>query len=254
MFEVTERRALVANVNFRAERHGDENKTAVDIKIEIDVHKSALAHFDASLPDFLFREPAAGEQQRLDVEPEDAEKADKRTSLRVPKIGALKWDEKFPGYELTIVEGMGLKKPLQLAVDLSKFSFEPMEGGSVRIAFNASGHPDPKQSAQLVEQIQEDVTITLVAPKAEAQQVAQADLADDSQGRKKVLIVAVDFTKKKDLTTVTCTTSDGLPIACDPVPYQPDQLNTADLLRMKGYEPDFTPAIVAEVWPNQKAA
>lgn len=252
MFEVTDRSALIANVNFRAERHGDENKTAVDIKIELDAHKSALKHFDPALVDFLFREPAAGEQQRLDVDVEDG---DKSTALRVPKIGALKWDEKFPGYELTIVEGMGLKKPLHLVADLSKFTFEAREGGSVGIAFNASGHPDSKQSASLVEQIQENVTITLVAPKAAEQIAAQADLADDSAGRVKVLIVAIDFTenKKKNLTTATVTTSDGKPIACDPVPYRPTLANVTDLLRFKGYEPEFAPAAVAEAWPAKAA-
>lgn len=251
MFEVSERSAIVANVNFRAERHGDENKTAVDIKIELDAHKSALKHFDPALVDFLFREPAAGEQQRLDVD----EEGDKSTALRVPKIGALKWDEKFPGYELTLVEGMGLKKPLQMVVDLSKFSFEAREGGSVGISFSASGHPDPKQSACLVEQIQENVTITLVAPKAAEQHAAQADLADDSNGRVKVLIVAVDFHENKSthLVTATATTSDGKPIACDAVAYRPDQQNTVDLLRFKGYEPEFAPACVAEAWPKKAA-
>jgi hypothetical protein len=248
MFELSERNAIVSNVNFRAERHGDENKTAVDIKVELDAHKSALKHFDPALVDFLFREPAVGEQQRLDVDDE----SDKRTALRVPRIGALKWDEKFPGYELTIVEGMGLKKPLQMVVDLSKFSFEAKEGGSVAITFTASGHPDGKQSASLVEQIQEQVTLTLVAPKAEAQQTVQADLADDSTGRERVLIVAVDFTedKKKGLVTATVTTSNGKPIACDPVAYRPDQNNVTDLLRFKGYEPEFAPAAVTDAWPK----
>jgi hypothetical protein len=250
MFEVTERNVLVANVNFRAEKHGDENKTAVDIKIELDAHKSSLKHFDSSLPDFLYREPATGEQQRLDVEPDEADSSDKRTSLRVPKIGALKWDEKFPGYTLTIEGGMGLKKPLVLVVELSKFAFEPKEGGSVVITFNATAHPNPKESAALVEMIQEEVELTLTAPKADAQQAAQADLADAASDRKKVLIVAVDFTQKKDLTIASVTASDGYPIICDPVPYKPTQEQVTDLLRFKGYEPEFTPAIVAEVWPK----
>lgn len=163
MFQLTEHQTKIAGVNLRAEKHGDENVPAVDVKLETTVHSSALDAFDPQLRTFLFRPAAAGEQQSL-------LEGDNLTGLRVPRIKALTWDEDFPGYSLQTDVG-----DIDLTVDLSKFRFEAVEGGAVRLTFNATTHPDGADVASLYELIQETVGLTLTPPEA------SSDLADERQ-------------------------------------------------------------------------
>jgi len=250
-FELIEKTVKVANVNFRAEKHGEDNKLACDIKIEAHCPASALDAFDPALRECLFRAPVAGEQQSLPMEDGEA-----KTERRCPKLSPLKWDEDFPGYKLEISEGLGLKKPLALAAELSKFQFEPLDGGSVKITFSASCYPDAKESGLLAEQIQEDVTITLKAP-APAEWPADyrpGDILVTDAHRVLVTECTITENRSLHLFETRVILSDGTPLRLSDLAYRPDLAQTIDLIKMDhNLDAEFAPALAAEMWPAKAA-
>lgn len=162
MFGLEKQQAKIVSFNPRAEKHGDENVTAGDLKIECTAHSSVLDHFDKALRKLLYRKPSSGEQSELSLGESDG-----LTQRKLPRLAPLRWDEDFPGYSLSIDSGLGIKDPIELEeVELSSFVFEALEGGSVAITFRASCHPDAEEAGALYTMIQEDVEITLVPPRA----------------------------------------------------------------------------------------
>lgn len=159
-FALDRQQTKIASYNPRAEKHGDENVPAGDLKLDVTCHSSILDVFDKGLRKTLYRKPGPGEQPELPLGNSDG-----LTALKLPHLGPLKWDEDFPGYSLTITPGMGLTEPLRITdVELSKFVIEPMDGGSVRIVLSASFHPDAALSGALCALIQETVEVSLTPP------------------------------------------------------------------------------------------
>ena len=160
--------AKIASFNPRAEKHGEDNKLAADIKVQMSIGNGVLDQFHPDLRAALYRKAGPGEQQDL-IDGENG-----LVAVKFPRIGALRWDEE---YEVAIHSLLGLVEPQQLVdVTLKKFAFEPIEGGSVVLTFSIVFHPDKSEAGALCALIQEEVELTLVPPKALAQQ--QPDLAD----------------------------------------------------------------------------
>src|SRR5687768_4780447 len=144
------------------EKHGDENKPAASLKVQVTGHSSLLDAFGKSYRPFLFREPALGEQTSLPLGD------DKLTALAKPNLKPLVLDEEFPGYTLRIGVGLEASDDIVLAdAKLSKFHIEAINGGSVTITFTASTHPDEEQAGQLYTLQQQEVELTLEPPKRE---------------------------------------------------------------------------------------
>ena len=170
MFELLKAQAKLDSVTIIAEKHGDENKLAIALKITTKASNAVLEHFDSYLRNSLFREVRSGEQQPLIGE-------NAFTAVRFPRIGAVSWDEDYTGYELDLGSDLELKNPLQFVdVTLKKFRFEPIEGGSVAITFNANVHPDTDEAGELCALVQEQVTLTLRSPLTEEGADSQPDL------------------------------------------------------------------------------
>lgn len=167
MLQLTSVQAKLASFNPRAEKHGDENVPAGDLKFELRTHSSVLDAFDKSYRPFLFRKPdLEGEQQPL-------LEGDKLTALAKPNLKPLKLDEEFTGYTLHISRGLEASAGLRLVdVGLSNFVFEAISGGSVAITFSATVHPDADEAGELCSLIQEIVDITLEPPQADAKKKA----------------------------------------------------------------------------------
>lgn len=170
MFELQGHTAKIASFNPRAEKHGDDNKLAADIKFELTCGNSVLDAFHKDLRPALYRKAGKGEQQDLIAG------ADGLVAVKFPRVGGLSWDEEFPGYELSIAGGLGLSEPLDLVdVTLKKFKFDPLEGGSVAITFSAVFHPDTEEAGTLCSLIQSEVELSLFPPsKQDAEQLPEA--------------------------------------------------------------------------------
>lgn len=189
MLALTNQFARVANFNPRAEKHGDDNVLAADIKLEVNASSHVLDLFDTSLRPLLFRKPEAGEQPALFTE------GDGLTALRLPHLAPLKWDNDYTGWTLSIDSGLGISEPLVLTeVELSNFTFEATEGGTVKTTFRATCHPDADQSGLLCTLIGDDVELTL-SPPVEA--TAQTDLASENESFADAAEAAINAHKKR---------------------------------------------------------
>jgi hypothetical protein len=175
-FALSKHPAKIDSFNPRAEKHGDENVPAGDIKFTLKGHSSLLDLFDPSYRPFLFRKAdSSGDQPSL-IE------GDNLTALAKPKLKSLRLDEDFPGYVLEIGSGLDIGKPLRLSdVELSGWIFEAIEGGSVGITFSATVHGDADDFGELCQQIQNVVDVTLEPPKAEAQLMHDAEEEADAE-------------------------------------------------------------------------
>jgi hypothetical protein len=161
-FTLSRHIAKLASLNPRAEKHGDENVPAADLKFEVTGHSTMLDAFGKDYRTFLFRKAAAGEQAALFP-------GDDLTQLSKPHLGPLKLDEEFPGYTLRISAGLDTSDDIVIAdVSLSSWKFHPMNGGSVTIAFSVAAHPDEETVGWLYAQIQNDLEISLEPPTAES--------------------------------------------------------------------------------------
>lgn len=161
-FALSKHQAKIASFNPRAEKHGDENVPAGDIKFEVKAHSSVLDLFDKSYRKFLYRKAAVGEQPGLPLSD-----GDDLTQLAKPNLKPLRLDEDFPGYTLTLHTGLDMSEPWEFDdVELSNFTFEAIEGGSVAITFNATVHGDAESFGEICQQIQNVVDIGLEPPKA----------------------------------------------------------------------------------------
>lgn len=185
MFELQQERVFIAHVNPRAEKHGDDNKLATDIKVEVTLANTALDDFNNGLRPALYCPVPQGEQPDLIDDNEFG-------GVRFPLIGAIKWDEDFPGYRIKIESELGLAECLELGdITLKKFSFEPLKGGSVNIVFTASCHPNAEECGDLCALIQSHANLTLVAPTAAEQKESQGDILDDQDAQDKARADAV---------------------------------------------------------------
>lgn len=163
-FALSKHPCKIDSFNPRAEKHGDENVPAGDIKFSTRVHSSVLDLFDPSYRQFLFRAAeSSGDQPALLP-------GDRLTALAKPKLQPLLLKEDWPGYMLLIGSGADIAEPLRLTdVELSSFRIEAMNGGSVGLSFSATVHPSEEQAGRLCQEIQNTVDVTLEPPQATEQ-------------------------------------------------------------------------------------
>jgi hypothetical protein len=161
MFDLNQTVKL-SNVNLRAEKHGDDTRAAVDLKIEATCPSIALIYFHQELRQHLFKK---------DDNPDlvdQVNESDALTVLRYPKMGAIKWDWEGAGYKAVIDYGLGDEKSnINLGDDLKidHFVIEPINGGSVSIAFRIIAHPTKEDIGKLSELIQREIDIVLTPPE-----------------------------------------------------------------------------------------
>lgn len=164
MFELNQVVKL-ANVNPRAEKHGEDTKPALDLKIEATCPSSVLIHFHPELRQHLFKKDENPDLVDQVVEGEGL------TILRYPKMGALKWDWEGAGYTATVDYGMGGPSNIVLNdVKVDHFAIEPQNGGSVVITFRIIAHPEADDVGKLCEFIQREIELNLVPPEAKTVQ------------------------------------------------------------------------------------
>lgn len=169
MFSLTNQKLKLNNINVRAEKHGDENKLAADLKLSMKVSNDVLVHFHPSLRSFLFKEGDAAQSEL----PIDDEK--RLTSLRFPNMGSISLSDEMAGYEFKLHYGIGGKSDIKLLdCQVDKFRFTPQEGGTVEASFRVIVHPQAAELGRMCELIQDDITITLTPPEEQQQDLQKA--------------------------------------------------------------------------------
>ena len=163
MLSLVNQKAKLANLNLRAELHGDEHVTAADLTIEATVSNDTLSEFHPSLKS-AFYQKADEAQGELIADPGHL------PATKFPNLGMpIKWEQTLEGYQVTVHLGIG--GPSDVVLDdckVDSFRFDCKDGGSVGIKFRVQAHPSAEQIGKLSGLIQNDIELTLLPPEEQA--------------------------------------------------------------------------------------
>ncbi len=153
-FELVKERATLAHLNTRTELHGDEERPACDLKLELSLHNSVLNKFHPHLREVFYTA-----DKQLDIE------QDHLVNLRFPQMSAFKWDNEIPRAVLTIHDA--LTGDFTIGGKANKFQLELLEGGTTKVQIRFQmGEINPQDAAFLFSMLKQSVSISL-APAAE---------------------------------------------------------------------------------------
>lgn len=156
MLNLQSQECQISHVNFRTEKHGDDDVTAVDLKLSANMPPSVLEQLVPGLADALFQ-PANSS---------GAMKGEK--ALRFPDlVNVFRLQAEIPGYALAIEWGMSGKLIQFGDVELGKIAVELIDGGAVTLTFRVQIAGDPAELAQLVPMLNLSLPVTLTPPAAE---------------------------------------------------------------------------------------
>lgn len=171
MFHLESSNAQITNINLRAEKHGDENQPACDVKISVDVPAEALNDIHPGLCESLYRKPGKGDQLPLVEVGKKPEPG--FTVVKHPGLEPLQLKQKFPGYEVTITKDDDEEGLFFADGEVKNFKITPHEGGTTNVTFSVGTHVDEDEIAGLLPFLRDpDAVITLTPPKAQADQKA----------------------------------------------------------------------------------
>lgn len=161
-FNLTKTAAKLNSFNIRAEKHGDENVPAGDLKLTIKAANTILDIFDADMRTALYKNTAA-QQGQGEVEGV----APTLPNLRFANLDCpLKFKDQCAGYKLTIDWGIREDSALVLeACQVNNFQATLEEGGTVELSFRVQiSNPSADVIGKLGVQVQHEITIDLEAP------------------------------------------------------------------------------------------
>jgi hypothetical protein len=156
-FELVKEWMTISHVNIRTELHGDENSTAVDIKLEHDFHNALLSKFSPDLLTAIYtRNPNTTE---------DMLNPDHKPHLVNEKlIMPLRWDLELDPVKVTLHDDGGDDRNdiVFSGAKLNKFAFDCKEGGTVHFTARLQiSDIDHDQTATIVGLLNEDVKISV---------------------------------------------------------------------------------------------
>lgn len=159
-FSLDHQSVTLANLNTRAELHGEDREPAADLKLTWTAPNAILSEFDPDLRYALFRLPERdGDQVDLINDP------DFLPIVKFPKLGSLKWGAEIVGAEVVVHFGTSGKSDVVLAdCIVDGFTFELIDGGSVAVSLRVRCHPDEKQVGKLYSLIQRETEVSITPP------------------------------------------------------------------------------------------
>lgn len=160
MFQIPEFiEARLATLTTRTEKHGDEDKPAVSLGVEIEAGNTILDSIDPTLRPALYK---ADEGQDLipGVEPTTP-------VLRCNSIDRVMLPTKHEGWTLAVDDGIDDTKPsLFGGCKVDKFSVEPRQGGTVTLRLRiGTSDIDKDRAGMLGMHVGQPIWITLKAPE-----------------------------------------------------------------------------------------
>jgi len=162
-FELTDyTEAHVATFTKRVEKHGDEDRQAVSMGLEITAENFLLDRIDPTLREALYKAKDETQENLPDVQ-------QTTPVLRCNSVDRVALPNKHEGWTVEIDRGTDENEPMKLGgVTLKKFSVEPKQGGSVvlRLTLNTSDI-DAERLGWLGMHHGESIWLKLVAPKVQ---------------------------------------------------------------------------------------
>lgn len=168
MFQLTDYTdAHVASITNRVEKHGDDEKPAVSLGLEITTANTVLDAIDPTLREAMFK-------AKPDYEPELPGVAQSTPVLRCNSIERVTLPTKHEGWTLAIDAGIqGDVAPMQFGgVKVDKLSVEPKQGGSIVLRMRlGTSDVDAERMGWLGMHNGETIAIKLTAPAAKPEPI-----------------------------------------------------------------------------------
>jgi hypothetical protein len=162
MFQIPKfTQARVASITNRVEKHGDDEKPAVSLSLEIEAENTILDQIDPKIREALFK-------PKPDEEPELPGVEQSTPVLRCNSIDRVTLPTKHEGWTLGIDAGIGGDaEPMKFgSVKADKFSVEPKQGGSIVLRLRVgTSDVDAERLGWLGMHNGEDIWITLLPPE-----------------------------------------------------------------------------------------
>lgn len=176
MFSIQHHPMKILNLNVRTEKHGDEEKTAVDIKIGFDVPNSYLELLDGGLREALYERP--DDPDLLGDDPEH------RTHVRFPQLGTFKWAGEYEsvGFHLQLGNGRGKGDLIFGDAKFGKLTLAPKEGGTCSCVARVQVLPTIDQTAKLVGLLKHQVPASIDMDEAIDAKTRNTVEAEDGDG------------------------------------------------------------------------
>lgn len=173
MFTMTKATAKLANLNIRAELHGEETRTAVDLKLEMRGSNDILSALEPGLKEAFYQPQPEGEGQGDLLAGSDPNYL---PALRFPLIDQpIKWGKEFAGYRFRMPYGIDETTAIVLdTCGVDGFRFDMQDGGTVVTVFRVVAHPDQAAIGKLCDFIQQQISFDLLPPEP-----GYGDLDDD---------------------------------------------------------------------------
>ncbi len=160
MFELLEfAEARLATVTSRIERHGEEERPAVSIGLELTAANTILDLIDPKIREALYK-PVDGQDGLPGIE------------ISTPVLRCNSFDKhtlptRYEGWTLEVDDGIDDTEPMKFGgAKIDKFSVEAKQGGSVVLRFRVgTSDLDAKRSGMLGMHVGQPIWITLHAPK-----------------------------------------------------------------------------------------
>jgi len=149
MFSLQKHPVKIQHLNVRTENHGDEEVTAVDIKLGFDVPNVRLDELRAGLREALYEMDPNADPSLLD-------EGDHLTHVRFPQLstkkGRFSWSGSFEevGLHLHLGNGRGKGDLHFVETKLNNFFITIKEGGTCSCEARAQVLPTPDETTKLV--------------------------------------------------------------------------------------------------------
>ncbi|MBB5469347.1 hypothetical protein HDG32_005494 [Paraburkholderia sp. CI2] len=156
MLEFSKVPVKILHLNIRTELHGDEEKTAVDIKLGFDLPNHALDQLSPTLRPSLYT--ASDDPDLLGPD------AEHMTHVKNPQLGTLHWAGEFApvGLHLHTGNGRGTKGDLLFTdATFGKLAILVKEGGTCSCMARAQVLPNPDETAKLVGLLKHEIPASL---------------------------------------------------------------------------------------------
>lgn len=161
-FALKKQKSVLEHLNTRAEKHGDQNMLAIDIKIVADVPNTFLNQLDPDLKASLYK--AEDAQASL------VEDAGHMPVLRFPSMAPFKYQVSMVKAKLTI-HGAKKENDITFEVKITDIKLDCKHGGTVELTFSAATLPEAEEVGTLSGMLKQDVKVS----------VSGGQVADDTQ-------------------------------------------------------------------------
>jgi hypothetical protein len=155
MLNLVSQDCKVEHVNFRTEKHGDEDVTAVDLKLGASLPPSILDQIAPEMREHFFKPANSSGAMKGEY------------ALRCPNIeNSFDVIGDWPGYKITIEWGMTGSLVEFGDCKLGKMKIGLIDGGAVALALRVQVSGKPEELARLVPLLNLTLPVTLTPPPA----------------------------------------------------------------------------------------